>query len=89
MRAHAMRFQWSISFAYKKFHLALEMLLSNALWQPVTILPTYFIASHTRLSGDQGCELIGRFPHCRRRRKSGFRPSSQQGVEAGDIFRES
>ena len=36
MWAHAMRFQWSISFAYKKFHLAPEMLLSNALWQPLT-----------------------------------------------------
>ncbi len=72
--AHAMRFQSSISFAYKKFHLALEMLLSNALWQPVTILPTYFIALHTRLPGDQGCELIGRFQHCRRRRKNGLLP---------------
>ena len=40
MWAQAMRFQWSISLAYKKFHLAPEMLLSNALWQPVTILPT-------------------------------------------------
>jgi hypothetical protein len=68
MWAHAMRFQWSISFAYKKFHLALEMLLSKALWQPAIILPTYFITLHTRLSGDQGCELIGGFQHCRRRR---------------------
>jgi hypothetical protein len=69
-----MRFLWSISFAYKKFHLALEMPLSKALWQPVIILPTYFIALHTRLSGDQGCELIGRFQHRRRRRKNGLLP---------------
>jgi len=74
MWAHEMRFQWFISFAYKKFRLALEMLLSKALWQPVTILPTYFITLHTRLSGDQGCELIGRFKHCRRRRKNGLLP---------------
>ena len=40
MWAHAMRFQWPISFAYKKFHLAPKMLLSNALWQPVITLPT-------------------------------------------------
>jgi len=40
MWAHAMQFQCSISLAYKNFHLAYEMLLSNALWQPGTILPT-------------------------------------------------
>ncbi len=40
MWAHAARFEWSISFADKKLHLALKMLLSNALWRPVTILPT-------------------------------------------------
>jgi len=38
--AYAMRVQWSVSLACKKFHLALKMLLSNALWQPVTTLPT-------------------------------------------------
>ena len=40
MRAHAKRFQWSISLTCKEFHLALEVLLSSALWQPVTTLPT-------------------------------------------------
>ena len=74
MWAHTMRFQWSKSFAYKKFRVALEVLLSNALWQPVTTLPTYFIALHTRLSGDQGCELIGGFQHCRRRKKNCLLP---------------
>jgi len=70
MWAHAMRFQWSKSFVYKKFRVALEMPLSKALWQPATILQTYFIALHTRLSGDQGCELIRGFQHCRRRKKN-------------------
>ena len=40
MWAHAMRFGWCISLAHKKFHLALEMPLSSALWQPLTALPT-------------------------------------------------
>src|SRR5208337_5499023 len=70
MWAHAMRFEWSISLAYKKFHLAPKMLLSNALWQPVTTLPTYFIALHIRPFRGQGCELICGLQHCRRKRKS-------------------
>ena len=50
----------------QEFHLALEMLLSNALWQPADHpSDLVFIALHTRLSGDQGCELIGGFQHCR------------------------
>ena len=90
MWAHAMRFQWSISFACKKFHLALEMLLSKPLWQPVTTLPTYFIASHTRPFRDQGCELIGGFPALApEEEKQSSASSSLPGVEAGDIFRES
>ena len=36
-----MRFRWSISLPIKNFHLALEMLLSNALWQTLVILRTY------------------------------------------------
>ena len=73
MWANATRFQWPISFAYKEFHLAPEMPLSNALWQPVTILPTCFIALHTRLSGDQRCDLIrGASQDCRRRKKNGL-----------------
>ena len=72
MWAHAVRFRWSKSFAYKKLHLVFEMLLSKALWQPVTILPTCFIALHTRLSGDQRHELNRGVPHCRRRRNNGF-----------------
>jgi hypothetical protein len=67
-----MRSQWSICLAYKKFHLALKMLLSNALWQPVITLPISFIELHILLSRDQGCELIGGFPHCRRRGKNSF-----------------
>jgi hypothetical protein len=74
MWAHAVRFEWSMSFAYKKLHLAVEMLLSMPLWQPLTTLPTYFMALHTRLSGDQGRELIRGVQHCRRKRKNGLLP---------------
>ena len=87
MWAHAMRFQWSISLAYKKFHLALEMLRSNALWQLVTILRTYFIASHTRPCKGQGCELIRGLQHCRRKSEKQLPVRANlQGKEVGDIF---
>jgi hypothetical protein len=47
--------------ACKEFHLARKMLLLNALWQLVTILRTWLMASHTQpfkdqSRRDQGCE---------------------------------
>jgi hypothetical protein len=58
MSAHAMGYERSISLACKKFHLAFEMPLPKALWQPVTALPIWFLALHTALSKDPACELI-------------------------------
>jgi hypothetical protein len=80
MWARAMRGQSAISLAHKKFRLALEMLLSDALWQLVTILRTYFTASHTRLSTDRHCELIRGLQQYRRKRKDSvpFVPTSKE-----------
>ncbi|HEX4921157.1 MAG TPA: hypothetical protein VFV92_10495, partial [Candidatus Bathyarchaeia archaeon] len=42
IRAQFVRFELSIFLSCKEFHLAHEMLFSVALWQPLTILRTYF-----------------------------------------------
>ena len=49
IRARLVRFELSIFLSYKDFHLAHEMLFSMALWQPLTILRTYFTGLHIHL----------------------------------------
>ena len=49
IRAQFVRFELSIFLYYKEFHLAHEMLFSMALWQPLTILRTYFTGLHIHL----------------------------------------
>ena len=46
IRAQFVSFELSIFLSYKEFHLAHEMLLSMALWQPLTILRTYLTGLH-------------------------------------------
>jgi hypothetical protein len=73
--AHAMGFKLCICFACKEFHLAFEMPLPRALWQPVTALPIWFLAPHTALSEDPVCELIRRvFLPFQEKRKTGLPP---------------
>ncbi len=49
IRARLVRFELSIFLSYRDFHLAHEMLFSMALWQPLTILRTYFMGLHIHL----------------------------------------
>lgn len=47
--AQFVRFELSIFLFHKEFHLAHQLLFSMALWQPLTILRTYFMGSHIHL----------------------------------------
>jgi len=50
IRAHGMCFQSSISLICKELRLAPEVLFSIPLWQPLTILLTYFTGLHIHLA---------------------------------------
>jgi hypothetical protein len=49
IRAQGMHFQPSISLTCKELRLAPEVLFSIPLWQPLTILRTYFTGLHIHL----------------------------------------
>jgi len=70
IRAHGMRFQSSISLTCKELRLAPEVLFSIPLWQPLTILRTYFTGLHIHLAYNESRGLIRRPGHFRRERKN-------------------
>lgn len=85
--AHAMGFELCMCFACKQFHVAFDMPLPMALWQPVTAHPIWFITLHTAPSEDLACELIRRaFLPCRERKKAGLSPLTTGKVQKLETY---